>query len=119
MGAMADAMEWLVDGQLELLGGDGEAIIISRGGTIVAAVGMFGRTTFRTTDVNARSVIERSDADLIVKADAWDTLTEPKVGDRVTRGSEVYEVYSPNNEPHFRTTDQFGHSWRVHLRRET
>lgn len=113
---MADAQAWLVAGQIE---DDGESITVTRGATSVTATGVFGRTAFRTTDANQRSVIERSDADLIVEVDAWGALTEPKVGDRITRGAWVYEVYSPNGEPCFRTTDQHGHAWRVHLRRES
>jgi hypothetical protein len=113
---MSQAMTRLAD---RLADRHGESVTYARGATTAAVTAVPGRTNFRTSDANGRSVIERSDADFTILVAALTAFGEPAVGDRITWGSGVYEVYSPTGEPCFRTADQFGYSYRIHTRRES
>lgn len=117
---LADAMVWL-GGQVAVH--LSRVVTYSREGEIdIAVLASVGRTNFRTTGANGRSVLERSDRDYLIAPALIDFgagPVDPLVGDRVTDGTEVYEVYSPGGEPHVRSSDPLGTLLRVHCRRET
>jgi hypothetical protein len=108
-----------------LIADEGRVVTYTRRSAVPATVSLMaviGQTSFRTTDEDGRSTLVRSDRDyLILAADLVldSEATDPKVGDRITDGDEVYEVYRPVAEPCFRRADPYGVMLRIHTRWES
>lgn len=116
---LANAAEWVRD---QVAAHISRAVTYTRGAYSVTVYATVGRTNFRTTDTNGRSILIRSDRDYLIDPTAIvlnGSQSEPARGDRITDGAEVYEVYSPTGEPCFRSSDPTGKMLRIHTRRET
>jgi len=93
-----------------------------RGDASVELLATVGRTVFEQTD--AYGIVERTEArDFLVRAEdlALDgARTLPERGDRVREavGEQVlvYEVMAPGNEPHYRFSDPYRRTLRIHTK---
>ena len=106
----------------QLAAGAARTVTYSRAGQAALQVtATVGRTAFRTTGANGRSVLDRSDRDYLIapaEIDFGAGPVPPRAGDRITDGADLYEVYSPGGEPPSRSADPLGTLLRVHCRRE-
>lgn len=87
-------------------------------GQILASV---GRTVFKLEDRRAAR-LDFTTRDWLTRAAALligsgPTLVVPQQGDRIIDGSEVWELSSPNDEPCFRPSDEYGIRWRLHTKK--
>lgn len=118
MGLLSDGAEFLRD---TLLSEDvgGVEVTYSRHGetSITGLVAMRGRSNFRTTDSEGRSILIVSDRDYIVDPDDI-TYGDPKRGDRIADDGQTYEVWPViPGESHFKKCDEDGALIRLHCKR--
>jgi hypothetical protein len=93
-----------------------------RGEESVEVQAAIGRTVFEIAD--AYGVVEQSESRdfLIPAADLvlGDAVTVPERGDRVRETQDgktlVYEVMAPGKEPHYRFSDVYRRTLRIHTR---
>ena len=93
-----------------------------RGEQSVEVAATVGRTVFEIAD--AYGVVEQSESRdfLIPAADLvlGDAVTLPERGDRVRETQDgktlVYEVMAPGKEPHYRFSDVYRRTLRIHTR---
>src|SRR5262245_36890457 len=87
--------------------------------TTVNLTASIGRTVYKLEDRRAAR-LDFGTRDYLIRAAALvlgGNLTVPRVGDRIVDGSDTFEVQSPNDEPCFRPSDQFGIRLRVHTKK--
>lgn len=97
----------------------GGAVTLSRGATTGATPNAaFGQTQFQV-EVNGSVRVETSDRDFIIAAADYviGSATTPARGDRITSGSEVYEVLAPGGADVYRKCDPQGIVLRIHTKR--
>ena len=93
-----------------------------RGEQSVAVQATLGRTVFETAD--AYGVVEQSESRdfLILAADLvlGEAVTLPERGDRIREIQDgktfVYEVMAPGKEPHYRFSDVYRRTLRIHTK---
>jgi len=111
--------DWL---QTQLFAYCSGSVVYHRDGDSVEVTATIGRTEFEIeTEFGVHEKIESRDflvpAAELVLAGVW---TLPKRGDRIheTMGTTlfVYEVMAPGKEPHFRYSDAFRKTLRIHTR---
>lgn len=76
--------------------------------------------TAAATDAQGNLRTEWRDRDYIVVAADMvigSTAITPRRGDRITDGSDTYEVQSQGSEPVYRPADAYGLMWRIHTRK--
>ena len=97
-------------------------VMYCRGEQSVEVAATVGRTVFEIAD--AYGVVEQSESRdfLIPAADLvlGDAVTLPERGDRVRETQDgktlVYEVMAPGKEPHYRFSDVYRRTLRIHTR---
>jgi hypothetical protein len=99
-----------------------EAVTYCRGEESVEVAATVGRTVFETAD--AYGVVEHSEsrdflilaADLVLNRSA----TLPERGDHIRETQDgktfVYEVMAPGKEPHYRFSDVYRRTLRIHTK---
>lgn len=107
-----------------VIASDGVSVTYARTGkTSQTITAVRGRSQFRTTDPDGRLVLIKSDRDyLILPADInfgdGNGAVEPQRGDRITDGSDTYEVWPVvAGESHFRRSDLSDAMYRVHCKK--
>jgi len=98
------------------------AVAYVRGEASVDLLATIGRTIFEQSD--AYGIVERTEArDFLVRAEDLvldGAVALPERGDRVreTVGAQVlvYEVMAPGNEPHYRYSDAYRWTLRIHTK---
>mgnify|MGYP006307973563 CR=1 FL=1 len=98
------------------------AVTYRRGGMSVDLLATIGRTVFEVD--SGRGILEKVEArDFLVRAGdlvLGGASVLPERGDRVreTRGETVfvYEVMAPGREPHFRWSDPYRKTLRIHTK---
>ena len=120
---MADLLEWAsawLDGMRAKHAA--QPVTYCRGEQSVEVAATVGRTVFEIAD--AYGVVEQSESRdfLIPAADLvlGDAVTLPERGDRVRETQDgktlVYEVMAPGKEPHYRFSDVYRRTLRIHTR---
>jgi len=97
-------------------------VMYCRGEESVEVQATVGRTVFQTAD--AYGVVEQSESRdfLIAAADLvlGEAVTLPERGDRIREAQDgktfVYEVMAPGKEPHYRFSDVYRRTLRIHTR---
>jgi len=97
-------------------------VVYQRGDDSVEVLATVGRTVFETAD--AYGVVEHSEsrdflvaaADLVLDG----TVTLPQRGDKILETQDgktfVYEVMAPGREPHYRFSDAYRRTLRIHTK---
>ena len=120
---MADLLEWAsawLDGKRKAY--LSRPVTYCRGEQSVGVQATVGRTVFQVAD--AYGVVEQSESRdfLILAADLilGDAVTLPERGDRIREAQDgkvyVYEVMAPGREPHYRFSDVYRRTLRIHTR---
>lgn len=119
MSRLSAGMARLAARQLEV---NGESITYTRGGESLSLTAVRGRTRNPAETTNNRTTVRSSDIDWLIDPATIvfsGAVSEPLKGDRITVGSEVYEVWSTvSGEDCWTPSDSYGHMIRVHTRRE-
>ena len=116
---LEQAATWLDDQRAEHMS---RAVTYCRGDDSVAVQATIGRTLFEVD--NGAGVLEKTEArDFLVSTDELVFAGEetlPLRGDRVreTAGAQVfiYEVIAPGREPHWRYSDPYRKTLRIHTK---
>ena len=120
---MADLLEWgsaWLDGQRKTH--LSRPVTYQRGAESVEVQATVGRTVFELAD--AYGVVERTESRdfLVLAADLvlGGAVTLPERGDRIREAQDgktyVYEVMAPGKEPHYRFSDVYRRTLRIHTR---
>lgn len=117
MSLFATAAELIRDTLLDTEVGGVSVTYARSGSSSLTITGMRGQSPFRTTDAEGRSILVVSDRDYLVDSTEI-TYGDPQKGDRITDGSEVYELWPVvPGEPCWRTCEPGGVMLRLHCRR--
>lgn len=119
MNLLEDASNWLEDQRTEHAS---RTVTYERGVDTVNVPASIGRTIFEVD--NGFGIVERTEArDFLVLTDDLvlaGARTLPERGDRVreTQGTTVfvYEVMAPGKEPHWRYSDPYRKTLRIHTK---
>lgn len=119
MNLLEDASNWLEDQRTEHAS---RTVTYERGVDTVDVSASIGRTIFEVD--NGFGIVERTEArDFLVLTDDLvlaGARTLPERGDRVreTQGTTVfvYEVMAPGKEPHWRYSDPYRKTLRIHTK---
>ena len=119
MGRLSAGMARLASRQLEV---NGESITYTRGAEALPLTAVRGRTKQPADGTNNRTTVESSDIDFLLPPSELvfgGVVSEPLKGDRITAGTEVYEVWpTVSGEQCWTPSDSYGHLIRAHTRRE-
>jgi len=113
------AMAWLEGKRHELRTGE---ITYVRGGESVLLRATVGKTVFQTQ--NAHGILETTESrDFLVRTRdlvLGGSQTFPHRGDRIREERDgtvyVYEVMAPGREPHYRFSDPYRYTLRIHTK---
>ncbi len=113
---LRDGVAWLRD---QLKASVAHDVTYTRTGTgSVTIAATIGQQQYRTVDPDdGRSILFRSDRDFIVDPTLLTIASvaiTPAEGDRITDGTETFEVCPINGEPCYRPSDGFGKTIRIH-----
>lgn len=114
---LSDGMSYLAECRMAE---DGESVTYTRGATSLTITAVRGRIKQPANLTNDRTTVNASDMDFLIDPAVLAFATaEPLKGDRITVGSEVYEVMpTVSGEQCWIPCDDYGHLIRVHTRRE-
>jgi hypothetical protein len=92
-----------------------EDIVYTRGATSLNITATLGRSEFERSESNGFAVQDEMIDFLISVADLGE-LSLPEVGDVITANSRTYEVNRIPGEGHFRYSDSYNTTFRIHTK---
>lgn len=108
---LKDAANWLKNQTVKHLACDVE--YLSKDASPLTVKAVIGRTLFRSENRYGATV--RTEArDFLISAE--ELVKEPQRGDKIRWEGKLFEVLSPNSEPHWRWSDSFMKIRRIHTK---
>jgi hypothetical protein len=112
---LQQAASWLSGQRAAFLS---RSVVYSRGeGSVIVQAGV-GKTTFDVDD-GYGGIVRFESRDFLIAASDLVLAGEvfnPQRGDRISDGSQVYEVMAPGKEDVCRPSDSYGVTWRIHTK---
>jgi hypothetical protein len=98
-----------------------ETVTYTRGEDSVSLAATIGKVPVESTDANGFTIQSEVVDFLITAADLIldDATVLPEVGDTITYGTKIYEVMNMPGMGHYRYSDSFGKTFRIHTKEIT